>query len=229
MLDLCCDANFTRDTSRRKAMSTRKNFPRSGSLFAARLLGAFVALTPAGLVVGAAGVARADELVLAGPHPALKENAVSLQFLFGAGISDSWSGRGLGIGYGYMLRGPLWLDLQMNLRASSCGPFGDCGPHTGNDAELMAGAAWRFRTDIPVVPFLRGGIGLIYLYPNGAQSAIGMAARAGAGVRYYIFDWLGFGVEAALSLGHGYLGQDYAGGHTYAVADMGIGVEYQFR
>jgi hypothetical protein len=218
-----------------KAMSTRKNFPRTAlrlvSRFAARLLAAFVTLASAAALPGVGNVARADELVLAGPHPALKENALSLQFLFGAGLSDSWSGRGLGIGYGYMLHGPLWLDLQMNLRASACGAFlaASCGTHTGNDAELMAGVAWRFRTDIPVVPILRGGVGLIYLYPNGAQSAIGLGARAGAGIKYYLYDWLGFGVEAALSLGHGYLGQDYAGGHTYAVADMGIGVEYQFQ
>ena len=189
-------------------------------LAAASVFGAFTG--------GAA--ARADDLVLAGPHPSLKENAITVQFLAGEGLGDSFTGRGVGLGYGYMLQGPLWLDLQMNVRASGCGPFrSSCGAHTGNDAELMAGVAWRFRTDIPVVPFLRGDAGLVYLYPDGAQSAFGLAVRGGAGMRYYVFDWLGFGVEGALSLGHGYFAQAYTAGKGYAVVDVAFGVEYQFR
>jgi hypothetical protein len=183
----------------------------------------------AGLLLAPGVPARADDLVLAGPHPFLKENAVNLQVLFGNGIGDSFSGRGIGLGYGYMLHGPLWLDLQVNWRASVCGPSGGCAPYTGGDAELMAGVAWRFRTDIPVVPYLRGAAGLVYLYPDNAQSAMGLAARAGAGIRYYVFDWLGFGVEGALSLGRGSFAADYPGGHTYAVADMAVGVEFQFK
>lgn len=198
-------------------MSTRKNFPWTPILLAA------------GLLLAPGGQARADDLVLAGPHPSLKENAVSLQALFGDGLGDSFSGRGIGLGYGYMLHGPLWLDLQMNLRTSACSPFGGCGPHTGSDAELMAGVAWRFRTDIPVVPYVRGAAGMVYLYPDNAQSAMGLAARAGVGIRYYVFDWLGFGVETAVSVGRGYFAADYAGGHTYAVGDMAVGVEFQFK
>jgi hypothetical protein len=198
-------------------MSTRNNFPWLPTLLATGLL-----LAPNAAV-------RADEIVLAGPHPSLKQNAVNLQFLFGDGVGDSFSGRGVGIGYGYMLQGPLWLDLQMNLRASACGPLGGCGTNNGSDAELMAGVAWRFRTDIPVVPYVRGAAGLIYLYPDGAQNAMGLAVRAGIGARYYVFDWLGFGIEGALSLGHGYYAADYPGGHTYAVGDMCVGVEFQFR
>jgi hypothetical protein len=186
-------------------------------------------LLTAGLLSMSSAGARADDSVLAGPHPSRKENAVSVQFLAGTGLGDSFSGRGVGIGYGYMLQGPLWLDLQINVRASACAPLAACAATNGDDAELMAGVAWRVRTDIPVVPFLRGGAGLVYLYPNSAQNAVGLAARAGAGIRYYVFDWLGFGIEAALSLGHGYFAADYARGHTYAVLDMAIGVEYQFR
>jgi hypothetical protein len=182
-----------------------------------------------GLVAASGARAWADEAVLAGPHPSRKENAVNVQFLVGTGLGDSFSGRGVGIGYGYMLHGPLWLDLQINVRASACGPLPACAGSTGDDAELMAGVAWRVRTDIPVVPYLRGAAGLLYLYPNGAANAVGLGARAGAGLRYYVFDWLGFGVEAALSLGHGYFAADYRGGRTYAVLDMAIGVEFQFR
>ena len=198
-------------------MSTRTHFP-------------LLPLLAIGAIFTASAAARAEDMVLAGPHPFLKENAIAVQFLVGNGLGDSFSGRGVGLGYGYMLQGPLWLDLQMNVRASGCGPFSSsCGAHTGNAAELMTGIAWRFRTDIPVVPFLRGGAGVVYLYPDGAQSAFGLAARGGTGLKYYVFDWLGFGVEAALSLGHGYFAPTYSAGRGYAVFDMAVGVEYQFR
>ena len=136
----------------------------------------------------------------------------------------------MGVGYGYMLRGPLWLDLQMNVRASGCAPFQtNCGAHVGDDAELMAGLAWRFRTDIPVVPYVRGAAGLVYLYPHGAQSAFGLAVRGAAGFKYYVYDWLGFGIEGALTLGHGYFAREYPAGRGYSVFDMAFGVEVQFR
>lgn len=180
------------------------------------------------LMLGAGTSARAADLILAGPHPFLKENALSVQFLMGSGLGDSFSGRGVGLGYGYMLNGPLWLDLQMNIRAATCSPDSACGPHTGSDAELLAGAAWRFRTPVPLVPYLRGNAGLVYLYPRAGKDAIGLAVRGSAGAKYFVFDWLGFGLEAALSLGHGYFAADYAGDHTYAVFDVALGVEWQF-
>jgi hypothetical protein len=202
-------------------MSTRRTFPWTRCWRGALAVTALACTTTA--------TARADELVLAGPHPALKENALNIQFLFGDGLGDSFSGRGIGIGYGYMLNGPLWLDLQLNTRMSACSAFRACTVYTGNDTELMAGLAWRFRTDVPVVPYARGAVGLVYLYPDGGQSAVGLAARAGVGLKYFVYDWLGFGVEAALSLGHGYFASGYPGGRTYAVGDMAAGVEWQFR
>ena len=173
--------------------------------------------------------ARADEHLLSGPHPMLKENSASVSLLIGNGLGDTFSGRGVGLGYGYMLQGPLWLDLQANLRTSACNFFnGRCGTYAGNDVELLAGASWHFRTDVPAVPYVRGTAGLVYLYPQGAISALGLAVRGAVGVRYYFFDWFGFGIEAALSAGHAYFGSDYGGSHTYAVGDMVLGAEVQF-
>jgi hypothetical protein len=198
-------------------MSTRFTFPWTLTL---------VALF---LQLEGAAPARADDLILTGPHPFLKQNALSVQFLLGAGLGDSFSGRGVGLGYGYMLNGPLWLDLQMNVRAASCSPYSTCGVTSGNDVELLAGASWRMRTDIPLVPYLRGAAGLIYLYPRSGQDAMGLAVRGGLGAKYYVYDWLGFGIESALSLGHGYFAQDYAASHSYAVFDVALGMEWQFR
>jgi hypothetical protein len=133
--------------------------PPTRSRLVARLV---VAAAAAGLAasLGGGGAVRrahaAEELMLQGPHPELKENAVSVLALMGHGFGDSFSGSGVGLGYGLMLRGPLWLDLQTNIRTKGCSLFtGRCGTK-GSDVELLAGFAWRFRTDIPVVPYVRG-------------------------------------------------------------------------
>ena len=202
-------------------MSSTTRFPSAPT---AALLAA-VAIGAAG-----AGAARADNLVLEGPHPFLKENEVTVQYLLGTGIGQSWSGSGVGLSYGYMLRGPLWLDLQLNFRGATCSFFtGECPPEPGSAAEVLAGGSWRFRTDIPVVPYVRAAVGLLYLFPRTASDAVGLDGRGGVGVRYYIFDWFGFNAEAALSLGHGYFDADYHSSHTYAVGDFALGVEVQFQ
>lgn len=173
--------------------------------------------------------ADAADAVLAGPHPFLKDNALSVQFLVGAGLGDSFSGRGVGVGYGYMLDGPLWLDLQMNVRAAACDPVGPCGAPNGSDVELLAGGSWRFRTPMPLVPYVRAAGGLVFLYPESSANAVGLMGRAGVGARYYVVDWLGFGLESALSLGRGYFDRSYPGSHTYAVFDVALGMEWQFQ
>ncbi|MEP6653728.1 MAG: hypothetical protein ABJA82_10235 [Myxococcales bacterium] len=202
-------------------MSTRLSFPLTVPPIAI-----LVALL---LVAAAPRRAGAEDLVLTGPHPSLKENALSLQVLLSAGLGDSSSGHGVGIGYGYMLDGPLWLDLQLNVRGASSGPL-VAGKPTNTDAiELLGGVTWRFRTPVPLVPYLRMGGGLLYLYPRTGANAAGPVGRAAAGARYYVFDWLGFTLEGALSLGHAYLDRDYPGSHNYAVFDAGLGVEWQFQ
>ncbi len=200
-----------------QAMSTRLTFPSTLALAALLLLVA----APAG--------AAAEPLVLTGPHPFLKENALSLQVLLSSGLGDSSDGRGVGIGYGYMLDGPLWLDLQLNVRGASSSPLAPCKSTNADAVELLAGLTWRLRTPVPVVPYLRMAGGLLYLYPRAGANAAGPVGRAAIGARYYVFDWLGFILEGALSLGHAYLDHDYPGSHNYAVFDAGLGVEWQFQ
>jgi hypothetical protein len=60
------------------------------------------------------------------------------------------------------------------------------------------------------------------------QSAVGVALRGGGGIGYFVFDWLGFGLEAGMSLGRAFYADDYMGNETYAVFDFGGGVEFQF-
>ena len=183
------------------------------------------ALTVAAVaVLSGSAPARAEDIILAGPHPFLKANALSAQFLLSAGFGDTFRGRGAALGYGYMLDGPLWLDLQMNVRASACDPVSACTVPDGSDVQLLVGASWRFRTAVPLVPYLRGAAGPIFVYPRAGENTMGLAARLGAGARYYVYDWLGFGMEAALSVAHDYVRID-----TYPVFDLAVGVEWQFR
>lgn len=180
------------------------------------------------VLAGAGTPARADENLLHGPHPFLKDNELSAHFLLAAGLGDSWGGTKVAIDYGYRLTGPSWLDLQLNIQKGSCPLSSGSCAGSGTVFETLAGGKWKFRTSLPLVPYAKGAAGLIYLFPDQAHSAVGLAARLGGGLNYFFFDWLGLGAEFGLSLGHGFFDSTYAAGHGYAVLDFGGGVEFQF-
>ncbi len=179
--------------------------------------------------------ARAKENLLHGPHPFLKDNQLSLHLLLGEGINGSVSGAKLAIDYGYKLTGsviaPLWLDLQVNYQHSGCDAVtnnGVCGSNTGDIVETLAGARWTFATPIPLVPYLKSGLGLLFGFPNGASDAVGFGVRAVGGANYFFFDWLGLGGEVGFSLGRIGYDSTYKGSHNYATLDFGGGLEFQF-
>jgi hypothetical protein len=211
-------------------MLTRTHFPSAAWRFVTKLSTVAAALAIFIGVAGVAAPARADNNLLRGPPPFLKQNELSAHFLLTGGIGDSWSGNKVGLDYGFQLGGPLstWLDLQLNLETGTCARFSDSCAHTGNAYEVLAGGKWKLSTPTPIVPYAKAGAGLIFLFPDQARSAIGLAVRAGGGLNYFIFDWLGFGVEAGLSVGHAFFDSTYTASHTYAVLDIGVGVEVQF-
>jgi len=185
---------------------------------------ALLAVTPA----RADAPAPTQENVLRGPHPFLKDNELSAHLLLAEGLGDSWSGTKLGLDYGYHLSGPVWLNLQLNIQKGACSLTpGQC-IRSGSVAETLAGGKWKFSTQTPLVPYAKAATGLIYLFPEEARSAVGIAIRGGGGLEYFVFDWLGFGVEVNLSLGHGFFDSSYMAGHSYAIIDIGGGVEFQF-
>jgi hypothetical protein len=179
----------------------------------------------------AAAPARADENMLRGPHPFLKDNELSGHVLLAAGLGNAPSGTKLSFDYGYKLVGPIWLDLQLNLQRGTChgGPDSPiCGPDTGDAFETMVGTKWKFPTSVPVVPYVMGGGGLVFVFPDGASSAMGLAVRTAGGANYFFYDWLGLGVEIGFSLGHAWYDATFPGSHTYSVIDFGGGLEFQF-
>ena len=179
---------------------------------------------------------RAQENLLHGPHPFLKNNDLSLHVLVGEGMGATLSGAKLAMSYGYKLTGgvvaPVWLDLQVNYEHSGCNADttnnGICGTNTGDMVETFVGARWTFATPLPLVPFLKTGAGLLFAFPNGASDAVGLGVRAVGGANYFFFDWLGLGGQVGYSLGHLDYDSTFMGSHTYAVLDIGGGLILQF-
>jgi hypothetical protein len=182
------------------------------------------------------GAARAQENLLQGPHPFLKDNQLSLHVLIGEGMGDSLSGPKLALDYGYKLTAstvaPVWLDLQINDQHAGCTSSstsnGICGNDSGDVVETLAGARWTFATPIPLVPFIQSAAGLLFAFPNGASDAVGFGVRAVGGADYFFFDWLGLGAQVGFSLGRIGYDSTFTGSHTYAVLDFGGGLQFQF-
>jgi len=200
-------------------MLSRLSFPQRASVIV-RAAGLALAVTAA----APGAVARADDNLLRGPHPFLKENELSAHLLVANGVGDSAAGAKLGLDYGYRLGGPNWLNLQLNMQLGSCHQ-----PCNSTKAfETIAGGKWKFATGIPVVPYGKAGGGFIFVFPGTAQSAVGLTARVGGGASYFLYDWLGLGVEANLSLGRVSYDASVMTNHGYTIFDVGGGVELQF-
>jgi hypothetical protein len=181
-----------------------------------------------------AGSARADENLLRGPHPFRKENQISAHVLIGNGQGDTMNGTKFAFDYNYKLTGasiPLWLDLGVNAQLGGCTQAtgtAACTVKSGDVFETLGGVRWTFATPIPLVPYAGAVGGLVFAFPNSASAATGVVVRAVGGANYFVFDWLGGGVQVGYSLGT--IGYDatFPGSHTYAVLDFGGGVVLQF-
>ncbi len=186
------------------------------------------------LALASSTPARADENLLHGPHPFLRDNELAVHILIASGSGDSMSGGKLAIDYGYKLTGgwiPMWLGLALNVQRGACNQspsLGDCGQDTGDMFETLAGVRWAFATPIPLVPYVGAAAGLAFAFPNGASAAAGPMVRGVGGADYFFFDWLGVGGQVGFSLGS--LGYDntFNGSHAYQVFDVGGGLVFQF-
>jgi len=193
-----------------------------------------VIVAAAALALASSAPARADENLLHGPHPFIRDNELSLHILIASGSGDSMSGGKLAIDYGYKLSGgwiPMWLALALNVQRGACNQtpsVGACGQDTGDMFETLAGVRWAFATPIPLVPYVGAGAGFAFAFPNGASAAAGPMLRGVGGANYFFFDWLGVGGQVGFSVGT--LGYDntFTGSHTYQVFDVGGGLVFQF-
>jgi hypothetical protein len=197
-------------------MSTTRRFPQV----------VVTALAVTLLVAPARAAATEGDNMLRGPHPFRRGNELSAHVLIAAGGDNTPNGGKLGLDYGYKLRGPVWLNLQLNSQRAGCTMQAGttrCSEPAGQVYETIVGAKLKWATAIPLVPFVKGGVGLAYAFPVGASNGLGLVARAGGGVNYFFFDWLGLGLEINFSLG-----SLTTASSSYSVMDFGGGVEFQF-
>jgi hypothetical protein len=181
------------------------------------------------VLVLSAGAARADNL-LRGPVPFTYENELSFHGAWGAPFGDTFGGPKATVDYGYKIDGGLWLDLGFGFLSGRCRPHAenDVCARKGDAAEVLGGIKWKLRMNVPVVPYAKAVAGFAYLFPDGSRSALGPIVRGGLGAKYFLYEWLGLGLELTASLGHaGY--QDGAGlDRTLGGVDVALGAELQF-
>ena len=140
--------------------------------------------------------------LLRGPHPFIKDNELALHAGGGLGLADYVSGLRLQADYSYRLGQVVWLDLEMGLVSGSCHTNeGTCNRGNGSAIEVLAGAAWKFQTNIPLVLHFRAAGGPVFLFPDSTRSAAGIMMRGGGGVHYYLYDWFGLGGEISGAYG----------------------------
>jgi hypothetical protein len=196
-----------------------------------------VALALAAGALAGSRPAVADEL-LRGPHPFLKDNEVALDA--GIAMANFYGATQAALGYGYQATGAVWFELRATLRDAQSGPnFAQIRPKCAcpvveTAADVLAGASFRFRMNVPVVPYAKLLVGPTYSFPEDAASGVGLAARASAGARYYLYDWLGFGLELGLLYGRTGLDERDASGAetglepTVRLLELGVGAAVQF-
>ena len=154
------------------------------------------------LCSAAAAPARADEELLRGPHPFIKDNELALHAGFSGGMGDYVSGMRLQADYGYRMGQIAWLDIQMGVVSGSChADTITCSKGTGNAIDVLAGAAWKFQTKLPIVVHARVDGGPVFLFPDNTPSAAGFLVRGATGAHYYLYDWFGLGAEIGAGWG----------------------------
>jgi hypothetical protein len=164
--------------------------------------------------------------MLRGPHPFLKDNELAAHMQLVAGVGNTPGGTKIIAEYGYKLGTPVWLNVQVNYQNATCRSQSGtnmCNQPTGSVFETLAGIKLKWATPIPLVPYVKGGVGLAYAFPDGVANTMGVAARGGAGAAWFFFDWLGVGGEFGYSVGSMSLA-----GQAYSELDFGGGVEFQF-
>jgi hypothetical protein len=211
-------------------MPSRRRFPLIQSTFST--YGCALAATV--ILAATAAPARADENLLRGPYPFLRDNQLSVHVLLASGRADTMSGTKLAFDYDYKLTGgwsPLWLDLGVNAQHGGCnsGPNSTvCAPDSGDVYETYGGVKWMFATPLPIVPYVGVLAGLAFAFPDDASAASGPFFRAVGGANYFFFEWLGVGAQIGYSIGGLDYDSTFKGSHTYAVLDLGGGLLFQF-
>ena len=170
-----------------------------------------------------------DPGLLRGPHPFLKTNALQLAGGFNAATGGSIGGMRLQAAFEYELVGSLWLNLQVGFIDGSDKPTdGRACATCGQMADTMGGLSYRLRMEVPVI--LTGTLagGFLFVFPDQYSAAMGLGVRGAISGRYYLYDWLGFGLELGSTFG--FVSHEKASGLSRGLASLHalVGAEVQF-
>jgi hypothetical protein len=180
-----------------------------------------------GVLCSALPSARAEDELLRGPHPFIKDNELTLHAGYSDGLGENARGLRVQGDYSYRLGQTLWFDIQIAVVNGRCHVNDTtCSTGQANAADIVSGAAWKFQTNLPVVPYVKVDGGPIFLFPESTRSVFGLLARGGIGAHYYFFDWFGVGAEFTSSVGLFFPNS----GSTRAIGslDANLGVALQF-
>ena len=173
--------------------------------------------------------AQAEEELLHGPHPFIKNDELSLHAGFSGGLGDNVSGLRLQGDYSYRLGQTTWFDLQMGVVSGSCrNQEIACSDGTGDSVDIVAGAGWKYQTRLPLVVHVRFAGGPIFLFPDSARSSAGFLLRGAAGAHYFLYDWFGLGGELAGTWGMGFFRASPSHTGNLGSVEATLGVTLQF-
>ena len=173
--------------------------------------------------------AREERPLLQGPHPFAKDNELSLSA--GYGMANFFGGMRAGLGYGFQAAGSLWLDLRVDL-VDGRGPGGittKCACARVNSyADVLAGLRYKLRMNVPVIPSFGVAAGPVFLFNQDASDAIGFAVRGSVGAKYFLYDWLGFGLELGALIGGSAVDNVPGLERNLRILDVAFAAEVQF-
>jgi hypothetical protein len=185
------------------------------------------------VATGAAALALARPAnsaeLMRGPHPFLKENQMDVSGGVASAAGAAIGGLRVQAGYGYQLVGSLWLGMHIGIVDGTDAPIDDAPcASCGRTFDVMAGLAYRLQTNLPIVPYGKLDGGFLFVFPDGYTSRAGVGVRPAVGARYFLFDWLGFGLELGGVVG--LVGRDDVRGRGagFGSLDATLGVEWQF-
>jgi hypothetical protein len=176
-----------------------------------------------------AASAQAEEELLRGPHPFIKDNELKVHAGYSAGLGDNVRGLRVQGDYLNRLAQTLWLDIQMGVVSGRCRVNqAVCSSGSGNGVDILGGAAWKFQTNLPIVPYAKVAIGPIFLFPDNTRSAGGILVRGGVGAHYFLYDWFGVGAEITSAWGVAFFAADSHRTGSLGSVDINLGVAVQF-
>jgi len=198
------------------------------------------------------------DIQVKGPEVYPGKSEVSVHVGYQAGVSGFFGG---GSPTGFRLLGDynfrfydfggttLWLNAGAALTVGgSCGVItakgGACGGFASGDSiEPMVGLKAKFRTPIPLVPYVRLDAFFSYIFNRYCDdNGYGFGARAAGGAKYFLTRNVGIGLEAGVTLGPAIFPNGapsgskcgisyYSGPHTdfYGAIDILAGAEFAFN